>query len=113
MSLDIILYAEIDLGGAEPMRAECHSVNITHNLGPMAKAAGIYEAMWRCEDTPNASYMGDVLKVGLDKMEKNPKVYIDLNPANGWGDFYSFRNDVRDLLEACETYPWAKIEISR
>lgn len=48
MSLDITLYT--------PMCAHCgrsgegYSANITHNLGAMAEAAGIYLALWRPEE---------------------------------------------------------------
>ena len=61
MSLDVYLYeiAKPDPGmvvchycgrGDSPGR-EIYSRNITHNLNDMAEAAGLYEALWRPDDT--------------------------------------------------------------
>jgi hypothetical protein len=42
MSLDVYLTAV--------RKTTIYSSNITHNLGAMAQAAGIYQACWRHED---------------------------------------------------------------
>lgn len=40
MSLDFYLEVDVDTGGAEPVTMGLFDVNITHNLGKMAREAG-------------------------------------------------------------------------
>jgi len=45
MSLDFDIYMDVDTGGDSPHRVYLFEKNITHNLGAMAREAGIYEAI--------------------------------------------------------------------
>jgi len=92
-----------------------YSDNITHNLGNMADAAGIYEAMWYPEKlkATKAKELVGKLKTGLKKLKSNPEKFKKLNPANGWGNYDILVQFTENYLKACKEFPEAKIEVSR
>lgn len=94
---------------------ECYSANITHNLGGMADAAGIYEVLWRAPENgiTSAVQLIQPLTVGLMRLTQNPDKFIQLSPANGWGTYDGLVQFVRDLLNACKRNPEAKFETWR
>lgn len=94
---------------------EVYDANITHNLGPMAKAAGIYYALWRPEEIgiSKAKYLIPLLQMGYDNLIANPTFYGSFNSPNGWGSYKNFVPFVKKYLEACIEYPEATIEVSR
>lgn len=63
------------------------SFNMTHNLAPMAEAAGLYNCLWRPAE--NGYVCGrdviEPLQKGLQKLLAEPEKFKALNPANGWG----------------------------
>lgn len=89
--------------------------NITHNLNEMAKAAGLYEALWHPEkiDAKDARDIIPVLRAGLAKLRAQPDHFRQYNPSNGWGTYEGLVEFVTNYLAACEEYPDAKIEVSR
>lgn len=89
--------------------------NITHNLGKMADAAGIYQAMWRPEEigATRAKEIVPLLKEGLEKLRANPDTFKVHNPSNGWGDYDGLVRFTAAYLDACERYPEATIHASR
>lgn len=92
------------------------SGNITHNLGAMAKEAGLYEVLWRPEEDKSITKAGDlveVLSVGLRTLNNDPQRYRALNPDNGWGTYDILIKFVSEYLLACIMYPEATIEASR
>lgn len=105
MSLDVDLVKKVS----------CFSKNITHNLGDMAEAAGVYEACWRPEELniTQAGHLVPILKLGLHRLKKNPEKYKKLNPKNGWGTYEILVKFVEEYLDACEMNPNAYIEVSR
>jgi hypothetical protein len=94
---------------------EVYSANITHNLGPMANAAGIYEALWRPDENgiTHARQLIEPLSVGLAKLTSDPDGFSVHNPPNGWGSYESLVNFVRDYLAACVTWPDAEVSVWR
>jgi hypothetical protein len=94
---------------------EVYSANITHNLGKMANAAGIYEALWRPEEIniTTASQLIPLLKAGLDKLKSNPEHYKTFNSPNGWGMYEHFVPFVEKYLAACEEHPTATVVANR
>ncbi len=89
--------------------------NITHNLGNMAKAAGIYDAMWHPEAI-NATTAADLiqpLQKGLEMLKADPKHFEQFNASNGWGLYKHFVPFVEEYLDACINYPGAEIRVSR
>lgn len=105
MSLDISLRATITI----------FELNITHNLGDMADAAGIYMHLWRPDEIgiTTAGQLCAPLRAGLDELRANPDKYRAYNPANGWGTYEGFVESVARYLAACERNPDATIEVSR
>lgn len=153
MSLDVYLY-----GPSERIECSCSecghmhnricepclfSANITHNLGPMAREAGIYTACWRpnelmdvmkaaeihrLEDakrydeayalgetlpTAHARNISALLQTGLAQLLAEPARFKALNPENGWGTYDGFVPWVQRYLEACLEHPDATVSACR
>lgn len=91
------------------------SANITHNLGKMAEAAGIYKHLWRPEEIgiTKASQLIEPLESGITLMEAKPDHFKKFNAPNGWGLYEHFMPWLREYLEACKKYPDATINVSR
>lgn len=95
--------------------------NITHNLGAMAKEAGLYEALWRPEEldgvAPKVEFAAyrlmPRLVAGLDALKAEPERFRKLNPTNGWGSYEGLVAFVEDYIMACEQNPDAKVGVSR
>ncbi len=94
---------------------EVYWANITHNLGPMARAAGIYFHLWRPEEIniTQASQLSTPLALALAAMRDNPEWYRQFNAENGWGTYVQFLPWLDDLLEACNRWPTANISVDR
>lgn len=94
---------------------ECYSANITHNLGRMADAAGIYKVIWRLEENEivYANQLIIPLTVGLERLKQNPEEYKKYNPDNGWGNYEVFIKFVEEYLDACTKYPTATVRAWR
>lgn len=107
MSLDVTL--------VKLQPTEVFDFNITHNLTPMAEAAGLYKAMWRPEEL-GVKLAGDLIPIlaqGLLLLADHPEKFKALNPENGWGDYQGLVLCVRRYLAACKDHPDATISVSR
>ena len=112
MSLDVCLEIP-QLNGSDP---ECvYSANITHNLGNMADAAGIYKALWRPDENgiEYAHQLLEPLQRGLDLLKADPTKYQAFDSPNGWGLYIHFVPFVEKYLQACHQYPLASISVCR
>ena len=92
-----------------------YRANITHNLGEMAKAAGIYQALWRPEEE-GYLYGKDLIEPltkGLALLTANPERFKAFNPSNGWGSYEGLVQFVVMYLEACVAHPDAAIDANR
>ena len=89
--------------------------NITHNLGKMAREAGIYQHLWRPEELgiKRAGELIDALRAGLELLESDPERFRKLNPENGWGSYDGLCRFVYSYLSACRENPDADIEANR
>ena len=107
MSLDFYLEA------VRP--CDVFSRNITHNLGKMAAAAGIYQHLWRPEELgiKTAGELVKPLADGLFRLKNDPEHFRKFNPTNGWGDYEGLVKFVDEYLGACMEYPDAEIYVSR
>lgn len=117
MSLDIWMSMEVDTGGTEPYYLELFSANITHNLGDMAAAAGIYNALWHPYELndgsdPTADVLIPWLENGLKNLKENPDHYKKFNSPNGWGMYDNFVPFVEKVLDACKKHPKATVNTS-
>lgn len=113
MSLDVFL--TLPDSATSPDTPEVFTANITHNLNKMAKAAGIYEPLWRPEEVgiSRAKQLIMPLTRGLAELKRRKEFYMLLAPSNGWGSYEGLIVFVQRYLEACKEYPTADIVISR
>lgn len=88
------------------------SANITHNLGRMAHAAGIYTAVWRPEECGivTAAEIADVLRPALEDMRARPEYYRQFDAENGWGTYDQFVPWLDEYLHQCEAWPLRRPE---
>lgn len=108
MSLDVTLKAVVE--------TDVFDANTTHNLGSMARAAGIYYPLWRPEEIglTKAGELIPFLEAGLKILTIDRDHLIrEHEPENGWGTHAQFVPWVERYLEACREYPDAEIEVSR
>lgn len=112
MSLDV--YLTYPVQGIDE-RHEVYWANITHNLGLMAEAVGLYKPLWRPDEInmTKACHLIEPLDLGLRKLKANPDEYLKYNAANGWGKCEDLIRFVSAYLEACQTYPDADVRVSR
>jgi len=119
MSLDLYLYCDVDGGGPDGVeRHEFFSWNVTHNLGKMANAAGIYQPLWHPEENgiETAQQLIEPLRIGIAKLIRAPQRYKKFEPplvdGKRYGSYDNFIPHLQELLEACERYPKAKVYAS-
>ena len=113
MSLNVYLSApKCPHCGVSP---DGYSGNITHNLGAMAREAGIYEACWRPEEigVTKAGQLIEPLRAGIALMKADPERFKKHNSPNGWGLYKHFLPWLEDYLKACESMPEADVSVSR
>lgn len=111
MSLDIYLYEECE-EDKEPDQIHCQ--NITHNLGQMAAAAGIYHALWRPEEHGYiyAKDISEIIGQGIQKMQAEPNFYKTFDAKNGWGTYDQFFPWLIKLYAALVFHPNALLRSS-
>lgn len=107
MSLDVSLTA------VRPTKV--YSSNITHNLGPMALAAGIYMELWQPEEigVTTAAQLIAPLEAGLAKLKADPEYFQTFDAPNGWGRYEHFVPFVESYLAACRDNPEATVHADR
>ena len=94
---------------------EVYSRNITHNVGRMAQAAGIYECLWRPDEIgiTHAKQMIMPLSMGVALLATEKDRFEKFNASNGWGMWEHFLPFCADYLQACRNHPEAIVEVSR
>ena len=123
-----------ELYNLKEKKENVYYVNITHNLGDMAKEAGIYEALWRpymlkesyvpIEDYHEELKYEDSVEVrayeiipiiekGLEDMKARPEHYKTFDSPNGWGTYGHFIPFIEQYLSACKEFPQAIVSVSR
>ncbi len=124
MSLDVYLYGNVvsrkctcECGNEhESQFQDCvYDANITHNLGQMAKEAGIYKHLWRPDEIwiDTAKQLIEPLTVGLALLKSDEQRFIQFNAKNGWGLYEHFVPFVEKYLTACIENPDARVRVSR
>jgi hypothetical protein len=88
------------------------SFNVTHNLVPMAKKAGLYDILWHPEEKGIlfANQLIEPLEKGIKKLKVNPNEFKQLNAANGWGTYEGFVKFCESVLSSCYKYPNSSID---
>jgi len=80
--------------------------NMTANVCPMWKKAGIIDVLYVDADCSAAS-MIEPLEAGLSIMLADKEGFEKLNPKNGWGSYKTAVRFLKDLITACKEYPEA------
>lgn len=106
MSLDFYL--------EETKPCEVFWANITHNLAPMAREAGIYDCLWRPgeEGFQTARQVAPILERGLVRLLSDPKKFKKLDSPNGFGTYEGFVKFVEKVLAGCRENPDTKVRVS-
>jgi hypothetical protein len=106
MSLDVYL---------KKGRETVYSANITHNLGKMAAACGVYYACWRPSEinAKKAVHILPMLSDGVRLLKDYPDFYKLFDSPNGWGVYDNFLPWLQKYAIACYQYPEATIKVSR
>ena len=107
MSLDVTL--------TRTQPTEVHWSNITHNLGPMAEEAGIYQHLWQPEKL-GITFARDLIRPLTDAlilMKENPERFKKFDSDNGWGVYDDFLPWIKEYRNSCVNYPDATIKVSR
>ena len=105
MSYDV--YIVIDTGAAEPV--EVFWRNYTSNCGPMWRHAGA--DLQDFNGAPCTEAVGPLAEA-VKRMEADPDTYRAMNPANGWGDYESCLEFMRDIATACAEHTKASMRVS-
>lgn len=118
MSLDVTLYEDIkcpDCGCQIKSNNVVFEASITHNLGRMAEAAGIYKELWRPEEIgiEKAGQLVSPLTIGLQRLRADPEHYKTFEPGNKWGTYNVFIPWIERYMRACCEYPDTFVEVSR
>jgi len=114
MSLDISLIRSGTYDDGERFETIVFDANITHNLTRMAEEAGLYTPLWHPEELgiTQADQLISTLRDGIAAMEANPDHFRSHDSPNGWDTYKNFLPWLKRLLEACEKYPTAKVDVS-
>lgn len=113
MSLDV------DLMVIQPVSV--FSLNITHNLGAMAREVQLsngktlYDVLWRPDENDyyTAEDISELLDEGWNILLSDPEKYKKFNPENGWGEYDGLCNFVYEYRNACWDRPSAELRVSR
>ncbi len=99
MSLDV--YLEDEDGNT------LFTANITHNLGELAKEAGIYDCLWRPGENgiSVASEVTKPLALGLAKLTTEKSKFEAFNASNGWGKWEHFVPWCAPICKHVEIFP--------
>lgn len=115
MSLDFMLYVDVDTGSDEIQKHYVCDESITHNLTTMAEKAGIYTCLWRPDENgfKSASDIIEPLEKGLKELKARPAYFQEFNSPNGWGMYEHFVPFVERILDAATKHPKALIKVWR
>jgi hypothetical protein len=107
MSLDVWLTA--------PRPTLVYDANITHNLGAMAREAGIYQHLWRPDEIgiTKAEQLIEPLTVGLALLRSDEPRFRAFDCPNGWGRYEDLISFVENYLAACIENPDAAVSAGR
>lgn len=112
---DLLLVSNWILDRGMPQRKSLFSANITHNLGEMAEAAGIYSHLWRPEEIgiTKSRHLIEPLTAGVARLKSNPERFKALEPENKWGTYARFVPWIETYIEACREHPDADVYACR
>ena len=83
---------------------ESRSCNETHNLVPMWREAGCFDALYESQGKLASTLLPE-LRAGLARMEASPEDFKKLNPSNGWGNYETAVSFLKEVIDMCERAP--------
>lgn len=89
------------------------SFNETHNVAPMARAAGLGFLWDKESDGMTTKEALPLLQKGLEYMDSNREELEKLNPKNGWGSYNTLKDFISKLIVSCTSHPDAFLEFWR
>lgn len=110
MGLSITIGIDVDTGSSEEQYYTVGSFNITHNVSPMWRKAGVYECLYKWHERKASEFI-EPLSKGLADMLTNPDEYRKLNPSNGWGHYEGAKNFLKGVLDCCAEHTKCNIWI--
>jgi len=112
MSLDLYLIEDVKCPhcGGTVDGTELYWRNITHNLGGMAQALGVYEILWHPGDHLHAADLVAPLERAVQLLDENPAEYKQYEAPNGWGTISGFYRFLTDVLRAAKDNPSARVK---
>lgn len=116
MSLDVWLYRTLVVKATKAEFTQTiYEGNITHNLNEMAIALDCYYACWRPEEIgiTTAEQVIPFLKIAIARLNSDPDLYKKYEPENGWGTVNDLKRFLTSYLQACESWPYAEVGVSR
>ena len=104
MSLDLALVLD---------GAPVYSVRLTAAVEPLARAAGLYAALWcpRAIGVSTASELAGDLRTGLAALRKDPASCIRLGARQGMALYKVLVDTVDAYLAACLAHPEAQVVV--
>jgi hypothetical protein len=76
----------LDLDLEEVLPTDVFSTNITHNVIPMWREAGVYDALYMSEGKRAGDFI-EALDNGVEDMSAHPDKYRAMDADNGWGTY--------------------------
>lgn len=91
-----------------------HWRHITHNLGKMADAVGLYDPLWHPKENgiDTAKQLIAPLEAGIARLRADPKRFRRLAAKNSWGTYDEFVPWLEELLVACREHPECAVRVS-
>lgn len=106
MSLDVYLIPDKD----DENCVELWHGNLTHNLVPMAKEAGLFQCLWQPHEIGSKAVdMVPHIQAGLARLSESPEYFKMFNPKNGWGTYDCLVEVAEAYLSNCQMYPEADV----
>ena len=86
--------------------------NYTHNCNGMVREAGVPD--WLHWDTPISSPdLAAELATAIAAFEADPAKFQAMNPENGWGDYDTLLETLKEIHAKAVEFPSARWEVSR
>lgn len=104
-------YPDADIELVQKQTDTLYHANITHNLGEMAKHAGIYPFLWRPNENgiTHARQLTKPLQDGLAYLLAHRDSLEAYNDDDGWGTYDQLCDFVYGYLKACYQFPTAQV----
>lgn len=83
--------------------------NMTSNLGPMYRAAGLDIGAL---DKYNCTDVAETILPRYEYLVAHPDEMRALEPENGWGDYESALKFLREIYDTCLDHPECFVEVS-